>query len=353
MNTVQNSTSPAKGGGVRVSLACIPCRTQHVRCDAKKPYCDRCSAVGKQCHYANSRRGGLTQAALAARRNRAATTRQPSLGNQYAPEPSSQPPQPESHQHYQSPRSLDDGYMSQTETSGSLAAKDVRSCDTSATIHTKNVSLARDSFIDLYYKDFHRCHPFVLPQNCLQRLFEDKTKQANVTPLISVMRFIGSLYAYSNQSCQLREQVTIAIAEAPRDLQCPFMVQCHLLYSIALYWSGEQSLSRDEIDTAIRIALNLAMNRRQFAVENGNGDPILQESWRRTWWQIYLVDADFAAIKRASTFPTMNVEVTTELPCEETEYASGVSNFKSLGPGPRSPVLCLFIVYVAYDKCYT
>ncbi|KFX96907.1 hypothetical protein V490_03076 [Pseudogymnoascus sp. VKM F-3557] len=295
MNTVQNSASPAKGGGVRVSLACIPCRTQHVRCDAKKPYCDRCSAVGKQCHYANSRRGGLTQAALAARRNRAATTRQPSLGNQYAPEPTSQPPQPESHQHYQSPRSLDDGYMSQTETSGSLAAKD----------------------------HFHRCHPFVVPQNCLQRLFEDKTKQANVTPLISVMRFIGSLYAYSNQSCQLREQVTIAIAEAPRDLQCPFMVQCHLLYSIALYWSGEQSLSRDEIDTAIRIALNLAMNRRQFAVENGNGDPILQESWRRTWWQIYIVDADFAAIKRAPTFPTMNVEVTTELPCEEAEYASG------------------------------
>ncbi|KFY29865.1 hypothetical protein V494_08424 [Pseudogymnoascus sp. VKM F-4513 (FW-928)] len=136
------------------------------------------------------------------------------------------------------------------------------------------------------------------------------------------MRFVGSLYAYSNQSSQLRERVTIAMEEA-KDLQCPFMAQCHLLYSIALYWCGAELHSRDEMDTAIRIALDLAMNRCQFAAENGNGDPILEESWRRTWWQIYIVDANYAAMKRTSTFPTLKVEITTELPCEEHEYASG------------------------------
>ncbi len=71
--------------------------------------------------------------------------------------------------------------------------------------------------------------------------------------------------------------------------------------------------------------MNLAMFRRQFAIENGEGCPALQESWRRTWWQIYIVDCFYAAIQRNISFPTRDITATVDLPCEESEYESGVS----------------------------
>jgi hypothetical protein len=79
------------------------------------------------------------------------------------------------------------------------------------------------------------------------------------------------------------------------------------------------------MDAATRLALDLGMHRRQFAEQNGKGDEVLEESWRRTWWQLYVVDAFFAAMARANTFPTCNVDATVDLPCEEDEYEAGVS----------------------------
>src|ERR1700722_1145185 len=43
--------------GSRVSLACIPCRARHLRCDAAPPICARCRLENKPCSYAKSRRG--------------------------------------------------------------------------------------------------------------------------------------------------------------------------------------------------------------------------------------------------------------------------------------------------------
>lgn len=67
------------------------------------------------------------------------------------------------------------------------------------------------------------------------------------------------------------------------------------------------------------------MNSRRFATENSEGDPILAESWRRTWWQLYLTDALIESSNHATTFGTSQREVsaTVELPCEEAEYNSG------------------------------
>jgi hypothetical protein len=144
------------------------------------------------------------------------------------------------------------------------------------------------------------------------------------------MRFIGSLYSCPDLTTQLRDKVTEGFQAARRLPPDPFLAQCHLLYSIALYWSAEKAKAREEIDAAIAIALDLGINRRQFAAEHGRGDAVLQESFRRTWWQIYCIDAYFAAIKRYPTFPLCDVDVDTELPCEEDEYESGVSYNEAL-----------------------
>lgn len=40
------------------ALACTECRKQHLKCDASKPSCSRCSQSGLLCQYLPSRRGG-------------------------------------------------------------------------------------------------------------------------------------------------------------------------------------------------------------------------------------------------------------------------------------------------------
>lgn len=39
------------------SLACIPCRHRHLKCDAAMPVCTRCQNMETQCTYVRSRRG--------------------------------------------------------------------------------------------------------------------------------------------------------------------------------------------------------------------------------------------------------------------------------------------------------
>lgn len=78
---------------------------------------------------------------------------------------------------------------------------------------------------------------------------------------------------------------------------------------------------------ARQLALDLGMHHREFAIDHGNGDPVLEESWRRTWWQVYIVDAFFSAIRRSADFPSYHIEATTDLPCEEEEYERGVSTW--------------------------
>ena len=38
------------------------------------------------------------------------------------------------------------------------------------------------------------------------------------------------------------------------------------------------------------------MNKKEFARNYAEGDSILEESWRRTWWVIYITDAHIAGM---------------------------------------------------------
>jgi hypothetical protein len=71
------------------------------------------------------------------------------------------------------------------------------------------------------------------------------------------------------------------------------------------------------------------MHRRDFAVSHAPNDLILQECFRRTWWQIYIVDAAYAAIDRLPTFRANSVISDVDLPCEENEYEKSVGHVTS------------------------
>ncbi|UKZ72531.1 hypothetical protein TrVFT333_000161 [Trichoderma virens FT-333] len=276
--------------------------------------------------YAKSRRGGLDRAALAARRNQAALAAARN-GGQLSPAGSNDggiggdvmigrrltPRHP----------AIDPSLYTPPDDSWSSPSVTLPSAD----MHSVNIT--RDAFIDVYYNCFHRYHPCVLPRRFLERYLQDPIRQDELRPLVYVMRFIGSIYLSSHQpslrpKClELEELAASAIAQVPTSSCSFFMVQCHTIFSASMYWRGNTAKSRHHMDTAIQLALDMGMHHREFAADHGDGDAVLEESWRRTWWQVYIIDAYYSAIKRNVSFATFNVKATTDLPCEEEEYERG------------------------------
>ncbi|KAG8410403.1 hypothetical protein J3458_017727 [Metarhizium acridum] len=314
-------TATAKAGASRASIACLACRTRHIRCDATKPVCKRCEEDGKECNYTKSRRGGLDRAALAARRKRLA--KQSSTGPQHDPgrvvadlqQPlplgsgSSMPVFSECF-----PEAIGPFFDASFQGSGRANLVDA----------SKLSDLETDPFIDLYYKCFHTFHPLVLPRHRLQVYSRDTAKSERIKPVISGIRYIGSLYARSDQSGRLAAKAASDIADAKAaSSPCPFLCQAQLLYSIVLFWSSDRPQSQVYLDDAIDAATLLGMPRQEFADAHSDGDAVLAESWRRTWWQLYIADSHYAAIRRDTEFRTRDIPATVDLPCEEQEYKSG------------------------------
>lgn len=342
----------AKPSTSRVSLACIPCRIRHVRCDATRPYCRRCLSCGKECRYEKSRRGGLDRETLAARRSRQSQDAESSASSDAAATLKSRDKISATEQGSNSkdswhPVCVDDGSggPEPPAAAASVLAQPYQGFDAADALRQPAGPLD-DPLIKIYYGHFHTFHPYILPRQHLQIFLQDPTKRPVLESLVSVIRLIGSIYGRSSDSPQLKEQARRCHfdSHSPMDtLRKAFMVQSRLLLSIALYWSTDIEESRSVLDCALRDAFELGMYCREFAVENSEGDPVLAESWRRTWWQLYIVDAYYAAIRRSPQFLSQDVEATVDLPCEEREYESGVrasrrlSTYSRTRPNPPAP----------------
>lgn len=305
----------------RASLACVPCRQKHVKCDAKRPVCDRCAADDKTCHFLNSRRGGLTRSALAERRRNLQEGRRSSPAEetvQYVPSEFDSGPQQEESG---TQPTVDEGYASRSAAAssstplgpGSTSIQDLLDQDWNA---------SGDHYIGLYYQHFHHLHPCVLPRKHLDEMFEVHSNSPRLELLLSVIRSIGTLYSPFSQRRQ--DKIAHRISSGIDPVQDAFSVQCLLLNSIALYWCGQEETSRQEMDHAISIALSISMHSCTFATAHGLENPVLEESWRRTWWQLCIVDAYYAAMLHQTSPLMCRPDITTELPCEESDYVAGV-----------------------------
>lgn len=334
MNFINFSTSP-KVKTTRSSLACLPCRSRHLKCDSKQPCCNRCAESGDQCRYAASRRGGPHRAALAERRKQLPPADMPSTS---------------SSDHFKGVPSVADVRQSVCRTDRypeavapySGAAMD-EVCvdwglDAEASAPENSIdNIEQDALINSYYANFHSFHPLLLPQRFLSRLYRDSDSRSRLVPLVGVMRIIGHLYSSQEWSTLLQTSVDAWLSQSSQT--DPFMVQSRALYSIALFWHGHTADSEREMGAATRLALDLGMFRCEFAAEHGAGDPVLAESWRRTWWTLYIVDAYYAGTLGRKDMAVLGVETTVDLPCEESEYQSGVSYSPSLCHGWRTSPL--------------
>lgn len=102
-------------------------------------------------------------------------------------------------------------------------------------------------------------------------------------------------------------------------------MQALLLFAIAEHNQDLKREAQQSLTRATALAMELGMNRRDFARQHGEGDPVLEESWRRTYYLLALTDQHCAVLISYPDFSLRDVPNEVELPCEEEEYEEGVS----------------------------
>jgi hypothetical protein len=126
-----------------------------------------------------------------------------------------------------------------------------------------------------------------------------ETDPDSMQHLSAMVQWIGSLYAEDTSSTRLRE---IALGQLDHMMLPPngLTVQTALLAAIAVSSEDDKQYGRVILNRAIFLALEIRMNSREFA--NMERDPVLAESWRRTWWGLYVIDSCFAGLSSGPLF---------------------------------------------------
>lgn len=209
----------------------------------------------------------------------------------------------------------------------------------------RSLSVA-DRCLDSFYYSFHVSHPFVLPKPYLLSL----SSEPALKPLLAAIRWVGSLFIEVAPARQgLFDEAYQLISDTQRAID-GFLVQAMMLLIVALDGSCENDKARAILGDVESIALQIGLNNRAFATLNGRAMPVIEESWRRTWWDLFIIDGMVAGVHRVTNFLLYDVPADVALPCEEHQYMSGVSNLKEL-PGSHilEPRLITFIEHTSAD----
>lgn len=172
-----------------------------------------------------------------------------------------------------------------------------------------------------FYRNFHAAHPFSAPREYLAQV----ASESALAPVLAAMRWIGSLYLTQGPARASFFEEAHRLAYQPDRPKDGFLVQALLLLVIGLDGNGRQEKAREILSDAERIAVDIGLNTRLFATLNGRGISVWEESWRRTWWELYTVDAMVAMVHRSTNFPLFDLACDVALPCEEYQYLTGAS----------------------------
>lgn len=295
------------------ALACAQCRSRHLKCDGGRPVCRRCAVEGCECHYTPSRRGQRRRAQRRPSQSNVGTAA--SVAGDDIP-PASQP----------------------------YSAQSWPGLDTVPAINTippdtmldQNIPVGEheSTLTELYFTKFHHSHPILVPKVAYNSLPIPESLRA-------VVRFIGSILCSSPSVDQYKTAAAFAVKQ---DLTwTAFRVQAQLLYAIALYSTNEQGEAQKYISHAVDLANLLGLNRYGFAAAHSAGQPLLEESFRRTWWELFFIEGMFAALQQRSWFRCNTVELKAGLPCEDPTFLSGVNL-------PMAPTLAQFDNRVFEDE---
>jgi hypothetical protein len=295
-------------------LACDACRRKHLRCDAVAPLCGRCNVNALACTYTASRRG------LNRRK-----TRRTAVGGDAASMLQSPAPSHDAaahpHAHASTACIADTVTMhdisSMENTLQSLGNHQIplQPFASPAQCSWSPSATNRERLISLFYLHLFGAHPFLVPKAFY-------TTQNYPSYLDLVVCFAGQHFA-TPTSDAVALQSAVSLAMSGTDEHTPHRVQALILYAIVLHALQQPKEAGTCISRAAVIALQLGMNEASFARSNSANSPVVEESLRRTWWELYTVDVYLAAIHRRPTSETSGVKSFPLLPCAQALYEAG------------------------------
>ncbi|KAI2465332.1 hypothetical protein F4781DRAFT_438931 [Annulohypoxylon bovei var. microspora] len=291
-----------------VQAACLACRGKHLKCDGRNP-CSRCLASESECRYVASRRGykgPRRNAALNPNKRHASDSPSPNDGDSCpmllgatvstvappslaafnpalvvpdSPATPFAPPGMNGLQLYRQP------YLNGT--NGALVEANQRPQQT-----------VPERCIDSFYYYFYPGHPAVLPKDHLLKL----SKERDIDHLIAAMRWVGSLYIDAGPSRATFFDEAMRLIYSQDVTKDGYLIQAMVIVLIGLDGNCQQERARDILSDVERIAIEIGLYTRSFATLHGGGIPRLEESWRRTWWDLFVVDGMIAGVHRQSNF---------------------------------------------------
>ncbi|THY83279.1 hypothetical protein D6C93_08923 [Aureobasidium pullulans] len=324
-------------------LACTSCRQKHLKCDASVPACTRCITAGLPCNYTPSRRG--YRGAKRPRENDsqpAAAEYHPvyiSHGTSVTTLPTQNPTWTSPTAPSLTGSSVQGGPSNGPgNTYGSTPAMSPNQQQPYPTLFHSSPSselVDEDELVNLFYSNFFSAHPILVPGSLYYvHPYPEYLRQ--------VVRLIGSHYSSSVSSDSLRASIDLT-GHGNAEQKESSMVQARLLFAIALHARGEAMEAADMMHAAVSLAIEIGMNLRNFATAHGQGNLVQEESLRRTWWELYVMDGYMAALHKRPSFKSNTVHSGVLLPCEEVIYAS-------LGCLPQPPSLEQFDMRLFADE---
>ncbi|KAJ9252017.1 transcriptional regulator family: Fungal Specific TF [Paecilomyces variotii] len=316
------SISVRPSGGPKPSgpslLACLSCRQKHLKCDGKMPICGRCTTSGSECQYTPSRRGYKGPS----KRRRA----NPSSPDQTSADAPFDPVMDIPHDY-----GFQSGYGFPLPTtlpsSGSESAGNnfqmvpQPTMQPPVTVTTTPLtpdsiaSLSGDGYlVDLFYTYFQPAHPILPPLRLLYRYSPPPY-------LEQVLKFIGAHYTPAASSEVYRSNVVSNVVDQGDTIE---KVQALILLTVVLHSRNERAEAGECLAKAVDLAFRLGLNRKDFAETMSGGDPVREESLRRTWWELFFIEGMLTALGVRQSFTMSMVPLEVPLPCEEQIYRDGL-----------------------------
>ena len=316
------STSKQNGNdgseSTAVPLACVVCRERHLKCDGVKPTCSRCVDNKQNCYYVQSRRGHRP----VRKRQRSAESNHSSELNEASVSPLGGDDR--SFSAFLNPLGARMSYQDHAgephlqvlPQSADPAAQNIQLVRKPGTSQLSTNTTSEAELQELYYFFFHDAHPCMLPRD-----YTARTSAAIVPDSVkAAMNYVGSQYSTSarqNPSHLKRLQDSLFSKDSASD---GWTVMALLILGIVQRAQDNNDLAAVTLAHAAAIANDLGMNRSEYASAMGGGCPILEEMWRRVWWELYVNDILLAAM-RHDTFSRMySAEADVGLPWEESQY---------------------------------
>lgn len=168
--------------------------------------------------------------------------------------------------------------------------------------------------IEIFYRHLFPPHPFIVPW----RLYvQDPSLLPE--PLRAVLRYAASSYVpHGNSSILEAAAKEILSDDVPDD---GFKVQGLIIFALVSHARFVEEVGAIAIVKAVEVALRIGMNRESFAVRHGRDDPTLQECWRRTWWQLMILEGLVVIISgQALSYKTYSTFTDVTLPGHDEDY---------------------------------